>query len=139
MSNKITPAPWEVTNPVNTNGYYGISVPTGEYISPNNRLMTAIVWSGIPGTLYGIKGESEEQRKANAEAIVSSINNTYGKGINPEAVPELLSILTEIISVDEDRPLFDQYDHYYKETSQSDSLQILLMKAKAAIGKATIK
>lgn len=32
----------------------------------------------------------------NAEAIVSAINNTYGAGINPEAVPDLLQAIKEL-------------------------------------------
>jgi hypothetical protein len=32
----------------------------------------------------------------NAEAIVLAVNNTFGAGINPEAVPELLKALEEL-------------------------------------------
>lgn len=31
-----------------------------------------------------------------AAAIVTAVNNTYHKGINPEAVPELLQLVEEI-------------------------------------------
>jgi hypothetical protein len=34
--------------------------------------------------------------KANAEAITHAINNTYGKGINPESVPDMFNALTLI-------------------------------------------
>lgn len=55
-----------------------------------------------------------------ANRIVSAINGTYGSGINPEAVPELLRALKEVISVSDRKT--DIYD-----------------RAKAAIEKATIK
>ena len=40
--------------------------------------------------------ESYNNWKDNAAAIVTAVNNTYHKGINPEAVPEMLTIITGI-------------------------------------------
>lgn len=40
--------------------------------------------------------EGDAESEANATAIVTAVNNTYHKGINPEAVPELLQLVEEI-------------------------------------------
>ncbi len=48
-----------------------------------------------------------EECKANAHAIVTAINNTYGKGINPEAVGELIRALQRLVDVVD--PCYDSY------------------------------
>jgi len=40
--------------------------------------------------------ESYNNWKDNAAAIVTAVNNTYHKGINPEAVPEMLEVAKEV-------------------------------------------
>lgn len=42
---------------------------------------------------------TDEKCEANAKAIVTAVNNTYGKGINPEAVPDLLGALRTLLQV----------------------------------------
>jgi hypothetical protein len=42
--------------------------------------------------------------EANAEAICNAVNNTYGKGINPEAVPDLVEVLKSL-SIYNDREI----------------------------------
>jgi hypothetical protein len=45
-------------------------------------------------TLYS--DPMDEDTRANAKAIVTAINFTYGKGIDPSSVPELLEALKAI-------------------------------------------
>lgn len=40
---------------------------------------------------------NENERGIIAAGIVSAINNTYGAGINPEAVPDMLKALNDIL------------------------------------------
>lgn len=44
----------------------------------------------------GYRGLGSEEDIANAKAIVTAVNNTYGQRINPEAVPEMKRALEEI-------------------------------------------
>jgi len=54
----------------------------------------------------------DEDVRANARAIVSAVNNTYGSGVNPEAVPELLNALKFV----RDAPQFNRMDWKLKVT-----------------------
>lgn len=62
---------------------------------------------------------------ADAEAIVTAVNNTYHKGINPEAVPEMLEVLKEYIS-------------FIEETIPFHEESIIYKKAVSALQKATL-
>lgn len=44
-------------------------------------------------------GVTNNQNIDNATAIVTAVNNTYHKGINPESVPEMIEALNKIISL----------------------------------------
>jgi len=46
--------------------------------------------------------DSHTISNANAEAIITAVNNTYHKGINPEAVPEMLEVLNKIANYNPD-------------------------------------
>lgn len=50
----------------------------------------------------------DEVTLADCEAIVSAVNGTYGKGIHPDAVEDLLKSLKEVISVSDRKT--DIYD-----------------------------
>ena len=60
--------------------------------------MTTVPWEYTP---IGIRSKGQEWyittrdevSKSDCEAIVSAVNNTYGKGINPEAVSDLLELV----------------------------------------------
>jgi hypothetical protein len=43
--------------------------------------------------------EETPNAEANAEAIVHAINNTYGKGINPESVSEMYNTLQGVVLI----------------------------------------
>jgi hypothetical protein len=53
-----------------------------------------------------------DKRQELASAIVSAVNNTYGCGINPEAVPDLLRALKFV----RDAPQFKRMDWKLKVT-----------------------
>jgi hypothetical protein len=78
-------------------------------------------------------GTVEDQMRENK--MWMAFEKTYGAGINPEAVPELLAALKSI---------FKYADNYLDSGPigqgwQSNKQQVDLEKAKAAIEKATIK
>jgi hypothetical protein len=65
------------------------------------------------------------ESKANAIAICEAMNSTYGKGIDPSSVPELLEALKDLMDVcKKDLPWYDQNT---------------FRKAKAAIANSIIK
>ncbi len=66
----------------------------------------------------------DENADANAGAIVSAVNNTWNKNINPECVPELLEALKAWVD--------------YHDSDMSEAEQILMAQTKKAISKATI-
>ena len=43
--------------------------------------------------------EESPNAEVNAEAIVSAINNTYDKGINPESVPDMYNALQGVVLI----------------------------------------
>lgn len=75
----------------------------------------------------GIRSLTERDNISNA--IVTAVNNTYGKGIQPESVPGLLTALQNI--------LLDVEPMKGGETVSIPAVSIKLIKA--AIDKATIK
>lgn len=82
MKDKMTPTPWLVT--ANENWIYS---GAGKDLVPNG------------GDIICLEPDMEDSRlrfPANAQAIVSAVNGTYGLGINPEAVPELLRTLKNL-------------------------------------------
>lgn len=78
----------------------------------------------------------------NAKAIVSAINNTYGAGINPEAVPELIKSAMALLAHDKKEGLFDDYenhgDGFSLDLQISAELRTILDSFKAAIEKAKL-
>lgn len=97
--NKMSPLPWEIV---------------GNNVESKDMSLIYIGESDLP----------PDEDKANAHAIVTAVNNTYGAGINPEAVPDLLKVLTAL------------WDDSCKGGIHRN---LILESAKAAIEKATIK
>lgn len=58
-------------------------------------------------------GKSDINTEANAAAIVLAINNTYGKGINPEAVEELVNQLRQYVEFIEREPVRPRNSFYH--------------------------
>jgi hypothetical protein len=86
MDNKISALPWKVYHP--TDAYWpGIDSKDGGG--------DAVVAFGEKEEECGIRGDTREHAIANASAIVSAVNFTYGAGINPEAVADLLKACKE--------------------------------------------
>lgn len=71
---KMTPTPWKIDS-------------EGDIYSPGHGA-NGCVTNSMSG--YEIS-------PSNAEAIVKAVNNTYGKGINPEFVGDLLTALENIL------------------------------------------
>ena|ERR1700685_2014453 len=104
MENKMSPAPWKIK---------ATPSQTGGAISDANGNMFLRVYS------------SSNTKEQDASAIISAINNTYGKGIDPSSVPELFRTLKNLVEYF-DWLIGDISFHAYKE-------------AKAALDKAIIK
>jgi hypothetical protein len=64
---------------------------TGEWVY-TSKDMTSINYGSIDCWTLDSVGNTHNT-VANAAAIVSAINNTYGKNINPESVSEMLNTL----------------------------------------------
>jgi hypothetical protein len=79
MEKKISPLPWKVFDADRP----GIDDDNDE---------TIVLW-GERGEPAGIRG------KENASAIVTAINSTYGKGIDPSSVPDLLEALKGMVEL----------------------------------------
>lgn len=76
MKLNITPGPWAVSKHPDTNNVHyvdGLGCTQGR---------TATCYTG--------------ERPDDATAIVTAVNNTYHKGINPEAVPDMLEFLQSL-------------------------------------------
>ena len=82
MKLNITPGPWTYTMPK-----LGKSKAK---ISGENWTRFASVYVAIDGGTPNKMGEN------NLTAIVTAVNNTYHKGINPEAVEELLQVTKDL-------------------------------------------
>jgi len=78
MKLNITPGPWEFVRPKESNGYVYVNA-CGDT-------------TGGTATCY-----NGDLFPDNAAAIVTAVNNTYHKGINPEAVPEMLAQLKNLV------------------------------------------
>jgi hypothetical protein len=76
-------------------------------LMPWKKVGFAIYSGRQPIFVPAIQVETTEKGYANAKAVELAINNTYGKSINPEVIPELLSALENILLDAE--PLKDQY------------------------------
>jgi hypothetical protein len=50
------------------------------------------------GNLFQDGCGNGDKTPGNAKAIISAVNNTYGSGVNPEAVPDLLTALNELMA-----------------------------------------
>jgi len=87
MELKITPGPWLYTMPIPEKFYAKISGKGwSDFAKVCVRTMddeSAII--------------EEQQGKDNVIAIITAVQNTYHKGINPEAVPEMLSALEVLV------------------------------------------
>jgi len=86
MKLNITPGPWTYTMPRPEKFYAKISGKGwSDFAKVCVRTMddeSAII--------------EEQQGKDNVIAIITAVQNTYHKGINPEAVPEMLEFLAAI-------------------------------------------
>src|ERR1700677_2053731 len=91
MESKMSPAPWKIK---------ATPSQTGGAISDANGNMFLRVYS------------SSNTKEQDASAIISAINNTYGKGIDPSSVPELLEALKFV----RDAPQFKRMDWKLKVT-----------------------
>ena len=77
MEKKISQLPWSVDGcQIHSNGKYLLAIESGAPLSEN---------------------------KANAIAICEAMNSTYGKGIDPSSVPDLLDALEKIVAIATDR------------------------------------
>lgn len=123
---EMTPTPWKVYIADKDTFYPGIE--------------STIKGSGNPSVcVYGEKNETAGIRgKANAQAIVSAVNNTFGAGINPEAVQDLMNAIQYALEI-KDLWSADQYgtisaDH----EGEMQALAKMEEKLKAAIEKAKL-
>jgi len=106
MENNITKTPWrcdERDNPKESSIPFAIIGNIGNgYCEP-----VADICNFPPAS----DGQSARQ-KNNGQAIVNAINFTYGKGIDPSSVPELLEALKFV----RDAPQFKRMDWKLKVT-----------------------
>lgn len=85
--NKMTPAPWVAGGTYPYKGNEG-------YIFDTSRPEILVCKT------FGSTDENSPsigEQAANSKAIVTAVNFTYGASINPEAVPELLSSIKEMM------------------------------------------
>ena len=72
-----------------------LNITPGPWVSKGISIYSVSVCSWHILTVNPFAPERENS-EANTTAIVTAVNNTYHKGINPEAVPELLQLVEEI-------------------------------------------
>ncbi len=72
-----------------------LNITPGPWISKGISIYSVSVCSWHILTVNPFAPERENS-EANTTAIVSAVNNTYHKGINPEAVPEMLEVAKEV-------------------------------------------
>jgi len=82
MKLNITPGPWTYTMPK-----YGKSRAK---INGKN-------WSEFAKVVVVVDDKDCKQGHDNLIGIITAVQNTYHKGINPEAVPEMLSALEALV------------------------------------------
>ena len=89
MKLNITPGPW----------YFSKGEFNGEQHNETalGSIMAKTEWNWVIAEVQSSCWENqiEEDKESydNAAAIVTAVNNTYHKGINPEAVPEMLEAI----------------------------------------------
>jgi len=88
MKLNITPGPWEYS-PNRFNSPNSKDFAIGSIVSQKEDWFITEVQQCCGYHRLEDNTESE----ANAAAIVTAVNNTYHKGINPEAVPDMLDAL----------------------------------------------
>jgi hypothetical protein len=111
MKDKMTPTPWEAR----------IEQDHSIHISSSSDSITYVICTCYCEPL-------DETTKADAAAIVSAVNGTWGTGINPEGVPEIKKCLEELLV------------QFEKVVDPKYTLDFMLIReAKAAIEKAQIK
>ena len=81
MKLNITPGPWTYTMPKEGKSKAKIS---GEN------------WTFFANVHVRVDNKDSKEGESNLTAIVTAVNNTYHKGINPEAVPEMLEVAKEV-------------------------------------------
>lgn len=121
--NKMTPTPWKIRK--------------------HKSWSTNVVGKDELNDICEMSGtHSKSIQNANASAIVSAINNTYGAGINPEAVPELIKAAIALLAYEQKEGLFDDYvnngDGYSPTLEVSGTLRIILNAIKSTIEKAKL-
>lgn len=89
MKLNITPGPWRYS-PKTFNTENRENVATGSIVNETWYIVE------VQNSCGHHKLEDQTESEANAEAIITAVNNTYHKGINPEAVPEMLEIAKEV-------------------------------------------
>lgn len=85
--------------------------------------------------IYGPDERSEvgeTNTEVDAHAIVSAVNATYGSGIDPEAIPELMHAVLSFIAGMNEEESFPGHSEAYLT-------QVCLPRAEAAIAKANLK
>jgi hypothetical protein len=94
MSNKlnITPGPWYFSKG-EFNGQVHDERAVGSIVS---KCKFKWIICEVHGDCWEHMIDENKESYDNAAAIVTAVNNTYHKGINPEAVPEMLSALRMI-------------------------------------------
>ena len=92
MKLNITPGPWYFSKG-EFNGEQHNETALGSI-----RAKTEWNWviAEVQSSCWENQIEEDKESYDNAAAIVTAVNNTYHKGINPEAVPEMLTIITGI-------------------------------------------
>lgn len=125
MSNKMTDEfyttlPWRIASRKHSEGFYVIHGKRSDH----DELQIVKIHSGP----HPDKNHLDRQED-NATAIVSAVNNTYGKSINPEAVGDLLEVAKLYLAELEADDDLDFLSHNEKQ---------ILAKIKAALEKATL-
>jgi len=82
MKLNITPGPWTYTMPKEGKSKAKISGKN---------------WTFFANVHVRVDNKDSKEGESNLTAIVTAVNNTYHKGINPEAVPEMLSALEALV------------------------------------------
>jgi hypothetical protein len=111
MENKMVPAPWAITDRQQINWIYAVNGADdgGDIICDQpDQAISATKWP------------------ENSAAIVNAVNSTYGKGIDPSSVPDLLDALQSVVWTSEN-------------TCPELERAVAFEKAKAAIAKSIIK
>jgi hypothetical protein len=124
IKNKMTPTPWVAGGSFPYKGNEGYIFAT----SMRPEILVCKTFGSIDENIAPVLEQIE-----NSKAIVSAVNNTYGAGINPETVPELVEALHLLMSFSEEHP--KNKDTWWNRGAPSAEA---LSKAKAAIEKAKL-